>query len=61
MQTPVTLVAILTSLETYFVANKLRKCVKIEFFYFFYRSMGGAAGICMDKTQINISNKSMNI
>jgi len=50
------------SLETYFVANKLRKCAKNEFFfYLFYRSMEGAASICKDKTQINISNKLMNI
>jgi len=42
MQTPIMLVAMLTSLETYFVANKLRKCAKNEFFYFFLQVNGGS-------------------
>jgi len=59
MQTPKAIVAMPMSLETYFVANKPGECAKNEFFYFFfifYRSTERAAGICMDKTQINISN-----
>jgi len=36
MQTPITLAAMLTSLETYFVANKLRKYAKNEFFFYFF-------------------------
>jgi len=34
MQTTIMLVAMLTSLETYFLANKPRKCAKNKFFYF---------------------------
>jgi len=51
-----------TSLDTYFVANKSRKNAKNGFFFYFFTGQWRrAAGICMDKTQINTSNKSMNI
>jgi len=41
MQTPITLVAMLTSLETYFVANKPRKCTKTGFSSIFLQVNGG--------------------
>jgi len=42
MQTPITLVAMLTSLETYFVANKLCKCAKTSFSIFLQAKGGGS-------------------
>jgi len=34
----------LTSLETYFVANKPRKCAKIEFFFYLFLQVNGGGG-----------------
>jgi len=42
MQTPITLVAMLTLLEIYFVVNKPRKCAKNEFSSIFLQVNGGS-------------------
>jgi len=44
MQTPKTLVAMLTSSETYFVASKPRKSAKNEFFFYFFLRVNREGG-----------------
>jgi len=44
MQTPITLVAMLTSLETYFVAIKPRKSAKNDLFFYFFLQVNRGGG-----------------